>query len=383
MKQSYLFITLLLTLLCATSAFSQEESNKREVTLAEAGTLSKQIPESEQATLQSLTLKGDINYHDLVFIRKKLKELQDLDFTETHILRVERAPGSDTFYPADTLFDYSLEEMPTLQSVKISKNIKAIGMKAFHNDVALTEVEIPEGVTHLGGYAFAFCKGLKKATVPGTVKMIENYAFLGCVALEEVSLGEGMTMLGGDMFNDCKSLRKVDLPSTIESIGGQSFKGCVLLTELTIPAACKQVGIQILRDCPAMKVITSLATKAPEASPRSFYPEQFDQIELRIPADAITSYLDSPVWSLFKTIHDLDGKPIPLSVEAPHGVATPTAYWQDGHLYIEHAAGLTIAIYDTTGQLLLEDTPAVETASYPLPQGLYIIKTPYGALRAL
>lgn len=380
MKQNYLFL-FLLSLLCATSVLAQNEGTRREITLAEAGTLSQQILESEYATLQQLTLKGDINYHDLTFIRKKLKELQSLDFAETQIMRVERTPGSDTFYPADSLFDYSLEEMPKLQSVKISKSIKAIGIKAFHNDTALTEVEIPEGVTHLGGYAFAFCKGLKQATVPGTVKTVENYAFLGCTALEEISLGEGMTMLGGDMFNDCKSLRQITLPSTIETIGGQSFKGCVLLAELTIPAACKQVGMQILRDCPAMKVITSLATTAPEASPKSFYPEQYDQIELRIPSEALESYQDSPIWSLFKTTHDLEGKP--LATDAPHAVNTPTAHWQDGYLHIAHATGLTIAIYDTMGQLLLQDTPAEVIASYPLPQGLYIIKTPYGALRTL
>ncbi len=380
MKQNYLFL-FLLSLLCATSVFAQNDGTKHEVTLAEAGTLSQQIPESEYATLQQLTLKGDINHQDIIFIRKKLKELQSLDFAETKILRVERVPGSDTYYPADTLFDYALEEMPALQSVKISKNIKAIGMKAFHNDTALTEVEIPEGVTHLGGYAFAFCKELKHATVPGTVKTVENYAFLGCTALEDISLGEGMTMLGGDMFNDCKSLTQITLPSTIETIGGQSFKGCILLTELTIPATCKQVGMQILRDCPAMKVITSLSTKAPETSTKSFYPEQFDDIELRIPAEALSSYLDSPVWSLFKRTCDLNGKP--LSVAMPHEATAPTAFWQDGYLHIAHVSGLTIAVYDMTGQLLIQDTPAKEIASYPLPQGRYIVQTPYGALQAL
>lgn len=381
MKQNYLFV-FLLSLLCAVSALAQEGGATREITLTEAGTLSQQIPESEYATLQHLTLKGDIYQRDIVFIRKKLTELQSLDLTETKILRGERFVGSGTYFPADTLADYALENMLKLQSVKLPKGLKAIGMKAFHN-TALTEIEIPEGVTFLGGYAFAFCKALKKATVPGSVKMIENYAFLGCVALEEVSLGEGMTMIGGDMFNDCKSLPKIQLPSTIESLGGQAFKGCIQFTELTIPAACTKVGAQLLRDCPALKTLTSLAKTAPEASPKSFYPEQYEQIELRIPAEALESYQDSPIWSLFKTTHDLEGKPIPLSIEAPHGVATPTACWQDGYLHIAHATGLTIAIYDTTGQLLLQDTPAEVIASYPLPQGLYIIKTPYGALRTL
>lgn len=199
-------------------------------------------------------------------------------------------------------------------------------MKAFHGTV-LTEVETPEGVTFLGEYALAFYRALKKATVPDSIKMIENYAFLGCVAPKEISLDKRMTMIGGDMLSDCKSLPKVQLPSTMESLGGQASKGCIQLTELAIPAAYTKVGAQLLKDCPALKILTSLVKTASEASPESLYPEQYEQIELRIPAKVPESYQDPPIWSLFRTIHDLEGKPVPLSIEAPHGTATPIVSW--------------------------------------------------------
>ena len=67
----------------------------------------------------------------------------------------------------------------------------------------------------------------------------------------------------------------------------------------------------------------------------------------------------------------------------PHEATAPTAFWQDGYLHIAHVSGYTIVIYDMAGQLLIQDTPAEEIASYTLPQGRYIVQTPYGALQAL
>lgn len=373
MRQNYTLTLLMLTvLLCAAPALLPAQDT-REITLTEPGTLSEQIPESDYATLLKLTLRGDINQHDVRFIQSKLKELTDLDFSETKILESERALGSGTYYPEDVLFDYALQEMPKLQRVKLPKTLKWIGMKAFYNDTALTEIDIPEGVTDLRGYSFAFCKSLKRASVPGTVQKVENYVFLGCEALTEVELGEGMTMLGGDMFHDCKSLSSIKLPSTLKEIGHQSFKGCLLLEQLTIPAACTKVGVQIFRDCPAIKVLTSLATVAPEAAQKSFYPEQFEQIELRIPAEAYPSYIDSPVWSMFQKVYDLEGKPLSISAPETRG-AKLTALWLDGSLRLSGVAGTPITIYDAQGQLLLQDSPSGDSVAYPLPQGLYIIQ---------
>lgn len=382
MKKSYLLSLLLLSFLMGLSTTLLYAQSEREITLSDPGTLSTQIAESDYSTILSLTLKGDINQHDIRFIQKNLKEVTSLDLTDTKILRAERSLGSGTYYPEDNLFDYALQEMPKLQHIKLPKTLKVVGMKAFYSCPALTEIEIPEGVDFLRGYAFAFCKSLKKATVPGTVEKIENYVFLGCEALTEVNLGEGLTMLGGDMFHDCKSLASIKLPNTLKEIGHQSFKGCLLLSELTLPASCTKVGVQIFRDCKAIKTLTCLALEAPEAAQKSFYPEQYEQIELRIPQEAKLSYLDSPIWSMFQKMRNLEGKPLAIH-SAEESMASPIARWQDGSLHLSNIAGIPITIYDAEGHLIIRDTPTSESVFYSLPRGLYIIKTPYNSLIAL
>lgn len=382
MKKSYLLSLLLLSFFLGLPPTLLYAQSEREITLSDPGTLSEQIAESDYQTILSLTLKGDINQHDIRFIQKKLKEITSLDLTDTKILKAERSLGSGTYYPEDNLFDYALQEMPKLQHVKLPKTLKVVGMKAFYSCPALTEIEIPEGVDFLRGYAFAFCKSLKKASVPGTVEKVENYVFLGCEALSEVNLGEGLTMLGGDMFHDCKSLASIQLPSTLKEVGHQSFKGCRLLSELTLPASCTKVGAQIFRDCEAIKTLTCLALEAPEATQKSFYLEQFEQIELRIPQEAKLSYLDSPIWSMFQKIRNLEGKPLAIH-SAEEDLVYPVARWQDGSLQLSNVAGIPITIYDAQGQLILMDTPANESVFYSLPRGLYIIRTPYNSLVTL
>lgn len=45
---------------------------------------------------------------------------------------------------------------------------------------------IPEGVTEIGEYAFAYCAGITKVVIPVSVRTIGGNAFLECHALTEV-----------------------------------------------------------------------------------------------------------------------------------------------------------------------------------------------------
>ena len=51
---------------------------------------------------------------------------------------------------------------------------------------SLTEIEIPEGVTEIEGYAFNSCSGLIEITIPKSVKRINEYVFHNCKNLKTV-----------------------------------------------------------------------------------------------------------------------------------------------------------------------------------------------------
>ena len=61
-----------------------------------------------------------------------------------------------------------------LQSLTFGKEITKISDLCYYNDLALTEVVIPEGVTSIGKWAFDSCTSLKSLTIPSTVSEVED-----------------------------------------------------------------------------------------------------------------------------------------------------------------------------------------------------------------
>ena len=61
-----------------------------------------------------------------------------------------------------------------LQSLTFGKEITKIPDLCYYNDLALTEVVIPEGVTSIGKWAFDSCTSLKSLPIPSTVSEVED-----------------------------------------------------------------------------------------------------------------------------------------------------------------------------------------------------------------
>lgn len=69
-----------------------------------------------------------------------------------------------------------------------------------------------EGIEVIATYAFAFCKGITKTTIPNSVKNIEAHAFYGCTTLKSVTMGDSITNIGVYAFDWCTTLERVYLP---------------------------------------------------------------------------------------------------------------------------------------------------------------------------
>ena len=64
-------------------------------------------------------------------------------------------------------------------------------------------MDIPDGVTSVGNYAFYQCSGLKSVTIGEGVKSIGEYAFYGCSSLTDLSLGKSVSDIGNYAFSAC------------------------------------------------------------------------------------------------------------------------------------------------------------------------------------
>ena len=110
------------------------------------------------------------------------------------------------------------------------------------NQVEVRDLTIPDGVTHVGDYAFSGCSRLTSVTIPSSVTGVGKYAFFGCSGLSLITIPEGMASIGEYAFSDCTGLKSVTIPAGVTSIGSASFHGCSGLRVVTIPSSVEQIG---------------------------------------------------------------------------------------------------------------------------------------------
>ena len=68
---------------------------------------------------------------------------------------------------------------------------------------------IPDSVTSIGEWAFAYCDSLTSVAIPDSVTTIGDSAFRGCHSLTSVTIGNGVTRIGYAAFSSCDSLTDV------------------------------------------------------------------------------------------------------------------------------------------------------------------------------
>ncbi len=103
----------------------------------------------------------------------------------------------------------------------------------------IISIEIQDGITSIGRWAFCAEYNLTSVTIPESVTAIGNNAFNTCSSLESVRLPDNMTSIGNEAFYMCDSLKAINLPRSLTSIGDFVFMFCPDV-EVSIP-----VGIQM------------------------------------------------------------------------------------------------------------------------------------------
>ena len=138
----------------------------------------------------------------------------------------------------------------------IPNGVTSIGNYAFWSCTGLTSVTIPNSVTSIGSYAFYGCTGLSSVTIGSGVTSIGYNAFSGCTGLTSVTIGNGVTSIGEDAFLSCTNLTSVTIPDSVTSIGGGAFYGCTGLTSVTIPNSVTSIGNSVFSGCTGLTSVT-------------------------------------------------------------------------------------------------------------------------------
>ena len=103
---------------------------------------------------------------------------------------------------------------------------------------SIKSVEIAEGVTSIGEFAFSRCTGLESVTIPERVSSIGIGAFDQCTSLSTVTFAaeSQLETIGSVAFSDCLKLGSVEIPASVTRIQDSAFGHCSSLSNVTVRA---------------------------------------------------------------------------------------------------------------------------------------------------
>ena len=133
-------------------------------------------------------------------------------------------------------------------SVDIGEGVTEIGDYAFISFSSMTEISIPESVTRIGEYAFAWCSSLESIYIPQNVTVINDYTFMYCRSLNTVNIPNNVTEIGSGAFNEC-AIESITIPNSVVRIGGCAFDSCSELKNVNIPNGVKTIEAATFAYC--------------------------------------------------------------------------------------------------------------------------------------
>ena len=213
-----------------------------------------------------------------------------------------------TYYPYQSrlviegqgaIYDYSssderwggnLDNLDTSVTVEIGEGVTSIGEYAFSGCKSITSVALPDSLTEIDSHSFLSCNNLPSICIPKGVGTIGIDAFDYCSNLASIEVAEenlvfqshegvlytkgltelmvcpcnkegtynmpdGVKVIRENSFNTCEKLAEVALPDTLETIEGSAFWFCESLDSLEIPKNVKSIGIQMAYECPELQAI--------------------------------------------------------------------------------------------------------------------------------
>lgn len=115
---------------------------------------------------------------------------------------------------------YAFNNCTALKKINIPDGLEILGMWAFGYCSSLESISINGNYLSMGHSAFYNCKSLTSVILNG-ITQIPSEAFRSADSLTEIEIPEGVTKIGSFAFSSL--VEKVTLPSTLTNLGNQTF----------------------------------------------------------------------------------------------------------------------------------------------------------------
>ena len=252
------------------------------------------------ATETSLTVTGQLDASDLIFISEHMPALATLDIAGATIVEYQgfqlnghrHYAGNEipaAVFAGSAISTLVLPDTPLtlgdaafagsgLQAVVLPRQL-SLGCGVFAGCKQLKTAEIAvsklseatfsdciglESVTisaacDIGAGAFANCTGLSAVSGSANVKEIGPKAFAGCTGLKTFEFGSGLEAIGDEAFAQ-SGIEKADLShcTALRTVGEWTFARCAALTDAALPGQLAGYSSGLFFDCTALTQLTAI-----------------------------------------------------------------------------------------------------------------------------
>jgi hypothetical protein len=150
-----------------------------------------------------------------------------------------------------------------INKVELGDGITTLGVYAFGNCNRLESITFTNKITTIGNYSFFNCRSLKGVSFPHAIRTFGTNIFLNCFSLGYVSLSNSFTVLETSFFNYCYSLTRIAIPSTVTTLGAGVFNACVNLQKVIIPSSVTTTSGNLFTGCSCLKSIIFYKVSVP------------------------------------------------------------------------------------------------------------------------
>lgn len=206
-----------------------------------------------------------------------------------------------------------------MTDVTLNNGLISIGDLCFGSCESLTNLVLPNSVTHIGSNCFFF-SGLNNITLsenlkslsdecfcwcdlrsivlPPSITSIGKYCFAFSGNLKNITLSPNIVSLNDGCFAMCLSLTDIVMPDNITSFGRFCFAGCSSLSELILPEKLSTIKDSCFYSCDNLKNIYCYSSEVPKINDEgSEMP--FSQATLHVLPGKEDVYLNAEWWRNF------------------------------------------------------------------------------------
>ena len=162
-----------------------------------------------------------------------------------------------------------------VEKVIIGSSVKKIPDYFFYAYENVNRLTLPDGITDIGKYAFAYCSvsyidfsanlvsveegafystGITLAgnTFPASLRMIGSKAFEKCFRLQEVIIPDSVVYIDDGAFAECRNLQKLEMSANVKYIPDYTFYACASLNDFVWKSDVKLIGSYAYAGCSSL-----------------------------------------------------------------------------------------------------------------------------------